>query len=191
MKNRSVIKIESVAFGGSGVGRADNLVVFVPFSAPGDELEIEITQRKKNFLRGRIRNIIKPSPWRTDPVCRYYGVCGGCCYQHIHYAYQLAIKKKQVEDAFRRIGKVDAPPVLETVASPRMYHYRGKARYHVGDDPQTGHIGFLDISGGKIVDIEHCAIMQETINEQLSILRENRQNLWHKDELTIWSRYPD
>ena len=191
MKNRSVIKIESVAFGGSGVGRADNLVVFVPFSAPGDELEIEITQRKKNFLRGRIRNIIKPSPWRTDPVCRYYGICGGCCYQHIHYAYQLAIKKKQVEDAFRRIGKVDAPPVLETVASPRMYHYRGKARYHVEDDPQTGRIGFLDISGGKIVDIEHCAIMQETINEQLSILRENRQNLWHKDELTIWSRYPD
>ena len=153
MKNRSVIKIESVAFGGSGVGRADNLVVFVPFSAPGDELEIEITQRKKNFLRGRIRNITKPSPWRTDPVGRYYGVCGGCCYQHIQYAYQLAIKKKQVEDAFRRIGKVDAPPVLETVASPRMYHYRGKARYHVGDDTQTGHIGFLDISGGKIVDI--------------------------------------
>ena len=98
-----------------------------------------------------------------------------------------------MEDAFRRIGKFDASPVLKTIASPKIYHYRGKARYHVEDDPGTGRIGigFLDISGGKIVDIEHCAIMQETINEQLSLLRENRQKLRHKKELTIWSRYPD
>ena len=60
VKNRVNIEIESVAFGGEGVGRVDNFVVFVPFAAPGDELEIEITQRKKNFARGRILNIISP-----------------------------------------------------------------------------------------------------------------------------------
>jgi len=95
IKDRAVIKIDSVAFGGEGVGRIDNLVTFVPFSAPGDELDIEITQRKKRFLRGRIIRIIKPSPLRVEPLCRYYGNCGGCCYQHIRYDSQLAFKKNR------------------------------------------------------------------------------------------------
>ena len=100
IKDRVIIKIESIAFGGEGVGRIDNFVVFVPFAAPGDELEIEITQQKKKFVRGKILKIIKPSPARVKPLCRYYENCGGCCYQHLDYEYQLEIKKKQVAGSF-------------------------------------------------------------------------------------------
>ena len=191
LKDRIIIKIDSVAFGGEGVGRIDNFVVFVPFSAAGDELEVEITQLKKKFVRGRILRIIKESPLRAKPLCRYYKKCGGCCYQHLSYEYQLAIKKKQVEDAFLRIGKIENPPVLEAIASPGIYHYRGKAQYHAGGVTDGRIIGFLDITGSKIVDIENCEIMEETINEKLRDLRESKQPLHEKDaQLIIWSDCP-
>jgi len=166
-------------------------VAFVPFSAPGDELEIEITQLKKKFLRGRILKIIKPSPFRAKPLCRYYEKCGGCCYQHLSYEHQLQIKKKQVEEAFWKIGKIASPPVLEPIAAPKAYHYRGKAQYHARKVSNDWQIGFLDVSGGNLVDIEHCEIMEETINEKMRVLRENEKLESIKDEqLTIWSDFP-
>lgn len=190
LKDRVTIKIESIAFGGEGVGRIDNFVVFVPFSAPGDELEIEITGQKKKFVRGKILKIIKPSPMRVMPMCRYYERCGGCCYQHLDYKHQLSIKKKQVEESFWKIGKMASPPVLEPIASPKIYHYRGKAQYHAEAVSKAWKIGFLDISGGKLVDIERCEIMEETINEKLRLLRENKQLRSNTDaQLTIWSDY--
>ena len=188
LKDRVIIKIESIAFGGEGVGRIDNFVVFVPFAAPGDELEIEITQLKKKFVRGKILKIIKPSPTRVNPLCRYYENCGGCCYQHLKYEHQLKIKKKQVEEAFWKIGKMASPPVLEPIAAPKVYHYRGKAQYHAEAVSNGWKIGFLDISGGDLVDIERCEIMEETINEKMRVLRENKQLRRNTDaQLKIWS----
>jgi tRNA/tmRNA/rRNA uracil-C5-methylase (TrmA/RlmC/RlmD family) len=183
-----IIKIESLAFGGEGIGRIDNFVVFVPFAAPGDELEIEITQLKKKFVRGKILKIIKPSPARVKHLCRYYENCGGCCYQHLDYEHQLKSKKKQVEEAFWKIGKIVSPPVLEPIAAPKIYHYRGKAQYHAEAVSNSWEIGFLDISGGKLVDIECCEIMEETINEKMRVLRDNKQLRYNTDaQLTIWS----
>lgn len=188
LKDRITVKIESIAFGGEGVGRIDNFVTFVPFTAIGDELEIEIIQLKKKFLRGRTLKIIKPSPFRVKPLCRYYAKCGGCCYQHLSYEHQLKIKKNQVEEAFWKIGKNESPPVLEPIASSKIYHYRGKAQYHAQNTVNGWQIGFLDISGGKLVNIEHCEIMEETINEKINVLRGNKHLQDINDEqLTIWS----
>jgi tRNA/tmRNA/rRNA uracil-C5-methylase (TrmA/RlmC/RlmD family) len=190
LKDRVIIKIESIAFGGEGVGRIDNFVVFVLFAAPGDELEIEITQLKKKFVRGKILKIIKPSPMRVKPLCRYYENCGGCCYQHLDYEHQLEIKKKQVQEAFWKIGKIASPPVLEPIAAPKIYHYRGKAQYHAEVVSRGWKIGFLDISGGGLVDIERCEIMKETINEKMRSLRENKQLRRNTGaQLTMWSDF--
>jgi tRNA/tmRNA/rRNA uracil-C5-methylase (TrmA/RlmC/RlmD family) len=193
IKDRVVIKIESVAFGGEGVGRVDNFVVFVPFSAPEDDLEIEIVQLKKKFARGKILQIVKPSPMRVSPLCRYYENCGGCCYQHLNYEYQLEIKKKQIEEVFEKIGKIATPPVLKIIAAPTAYHYRGKAEFHTSMTPNGCKIGFLDVYGGEIVDIERCEIMEETINEELCTLRGNIRLQRNKDvRITIWSGFfPD
>ncbi len=190
IKDRATIKIESIAFGGEGVGRIDNFVAFVPFTAIGDELEIEIIQLKKKFLRGRILKIIKPSQFRVKSLCRYYEKCGGCCYQHLNYEHQLKIKKNQVEEAFWKIGKNSSPPVLEPIAASKIYHYRGKAQYHAKNTANGWQIGFWDVSGGRLVNIEHCEIMEETINEKTNILRENKQlrNI-QDDQLTIWSDF--
>lgn len=185
IKDRVIVKIDTVAFGGDGVGRLDNFVVFVPFSAPGDQLEIEITRIKKKFAHGRILNIIRPALQRVEPLCPYFEQCGGCCYQHLNYEDQLVIKKKQVEDAYRRIGRIPDPPVGDVIGSPMMYHYRGKAQYHSETVSRKIKIGFLDTSGGRLIDIENCAIMEETINEKLHTLRENKK--LREGELTIWS----
>lgn len=191
LKDRTRIKIEKIAFGGNGVGRINNLVVFVPFAAPGDELEIEIVELKKKFARGRILKIIQASPQRVKPLCKYYENCGGCCYQHLSYEHQLEIKKLQVEEVFKKIGSVAAPPVAETVTSPEIYHYRGKAQFHRVSTSAVPQLGFLDITGSKIVNIERCEIMEETINKKISRLREDLFIRNQKDaRLNIWSEFP-
>ena len=187
LKDRVKIKIESIAFGGQGVGRVNNFVVFIPFAAPDDELEVEIVELKKKFARGRIITILKPSPLRAVPLCGYYNNCGGCCYQHLNYEHQLMIKKKQVEEAFSKIGKIISPPVLDPIASPQAHQYRGKAQYHAAKEASGWQLGFLDVSGGKIVDIERCEIMEETINDKIRELRKNQKLSCVESNLTIWS----
>ncbi len=191
MKDHFTLKIESIAFGGSGVGRADGFVVFVPFTAPEDVVEIEIIQRKKKFARGRLLKIFEPSPQRTEPLCRYYGRCGGCSYQHIDYAHQLKIKQKQVEEAFLRIGGILQPELRGVIGSPAVYAYRGKAQFHAAKTAKGFQFGFMDISGGKIVDIERCEIMDETINEQIRQVRTKGDVSFYADDLTFWSGSPD
>jgi 23S rRNA (uracil1939-C5)-methyltransferase len=190
-KDRLLIKIERIAFGGEGVGRINNFVVFVPFAAPDEELQIEITECRKKFARGKILKIIKASPSRVVPLCDYYGICGGCSYQHIAYAKQLEIKQRQVEEAFQKIGKISAVPVLPIIASPAIYGYRGKAQCHRAKTTNGHKLGFLDISGGEIVDIRRCEIMEETINAKILKLRENAAISDTRDaRLTIWSDLP-
>ena len=76
--------------------------MFVPFSAVGEEVEVEITEVKKNFARGKVLRVLTSSPDRAAPECSYFGECGGCQYQHLNYETQLAVKQKQVADLFAR-----------------------------------------------------------------------------------------
>ncbi len=187
IKERCRLNIQSVAFGGAGVGRADGLVIFVPFTAAGDIVDIEIVERRKNFARGRLLNLLEPSPQRTEPLCRYFGRCGGCSYQHIAYHPQLNIKQAHVKEAFLKIGKVPDPPVEEVMASPRVYGYRGKAELHASKTRKGFHLGFMDTSGGGLVDIERCEIMEESINQQISEARSQERFEQNGNDLTFWS----
>ncbi|MGE5844673.1 MAG: TRAM domain-containing protein, partial [Syntrophaceae bacterium] len=83
------VTIETIAFGGEGLGRVETLVVFVPFTAPGDVVEVEIREAKKRYLRGRMKRLVTPSPDRVEPPCPYFRRCGDCHYQHIEYAKQV------------------------------------------------------------------------------------------------------
>ncbi|CAN0511606.1 unnamed protein product, partial [Phaeothamnion confervicola] len=101
--SRIVVKIEDMAAGGEAVGRLDNFVFFIPLGAPGDELEVEVTEIKKNYGRAVISKIIKPSVRRVQPPCPVYVQCGGCQYQHIDYDSQLFQKTKAVKDALAHL----------------------------------------------------------------------------------------
>lgn len=174
--DRLELTIERVAFGGSGIGRFHDLVIFVPFSVDGDSAEIEITEVRRSYARGRICRLVKPSPFRTVPVCSHYEQCGGCQYQHIAYAHQLEIKRNQVVEAFARIGGHPDPPVRNVIPSPMPYAYRGKAEFHLrfkGD--RFFVIGYKEGANSRIVPVPRCEIVDESINRQLSDLRRKRQ----------------
>ena len=99
------LRIDSLAAGGDGVGRADDgRVVFVPFTAPGDRVRVEIRSKHTRFAHGRVVSLLDPGPGRTDPICPVFGSCGGCAWQHVEYEVQLSAKVQILSDALARLG---------------------------------------------------------------------------------------
>ena len=176
------VKIDDVAFGGDGVGRlplsnndAENghFVVFVPFTILGEEVEVEILEVKKRFARARLLDVVTPSGRRVKPKCRYFGVCGGCQYQHIDYAAQLEIKRKQVADLLQRLGKVAPEVVAPVMPCPQPYGYRNRIMIRSQWDKfkQGLNIGFIRADSRLVVDIEECPIAEPALNDQIKKVR--------------------
>lgn len=170
--DRAEVKIETVAFGGDGVGRIQNMVVFIPFTVDGDVVEAEIKAVKKRYAKAIVRRIIKASPHRIEPECRYFFRCGGCQYQHVSYDHQLRMKTRQVAESFQRIGNITSPPLKEIIPSPKAFLYRGNAEYHLNDEKAEDlKIGFTDPVGREVIDIERCEIVDESINRSYKKFR--------------------
>jgi 23S rRNA (uracil1939-C5)-methyltransferase len=108
------VRISDVAAEGKALARVGEMVVFVPFTAPGDVVDIQLTKKKRSYAEGRVVHIHSLSDRREVPFCQHFGVCGGCKWQHLPYPDQLRFKQKQVYDALVRIGKVDLPPFTES-----------------------------------------------------------------------------
>ncbi len=154
---------------GKAIAKIDGQVLFVPFAAPGDVADIQITAKKKQYLEGRIVKLVEASALRTKPECKHFTLCGGCRWQHLTYEAQLSFKQKQVDDAFSRIGKFPYPPLRPIKAAPEKYHYRNKleftfsSRRWFNEPPQEGvqedprGLGFhLPGMFDRIIDLEEC-----------------------------------
>ena len=191
----SEIRIENVAFGGDGIGRLDDMVVFVPYTVDGDIVRIELVEVRKRYAKGVLKEILTPSSHREKLRCADYTHCGGCCYQHIGYEHQLVLKEKQVKDAYQRIGKFPDPPLRPILASPDPYHYRIKADFHVaypkGKRPV---MGFMSGASNRIVEIERCEIADDRLNRLYGELKGAlRSGKWTPptDRITLWSPEDD
>lgn len=173
------IKITGVAAEGKAIAKIDEMVVFVAFGAPGDEVDIEIYRKKKNYMEGRILHFHAYSPFRTTPFCAHYGICGGCKWQHIRYEDQLQFKQQQVIDHLERIGKLKMPSNMPAIAGSEDHQfYRNKLEYtfapkrwlteaEMGEEfifpPQA--LGFhLPGKFDKILDIEKCYLQADPSN---------------------------
>jgi 23S rRNA (uracil1939-C5)-methyltransferase len=166
--DRSVrVQIEDVAFGGAGVGRFQGKAVFVPFTIDGETVDARIREEHRGFARAELDSIITPSVHRRASVCPYFGRCGGCDYQHIHYPHQLEIKTWQVQSALLRIGKIANAQVKMTIPSPLEYGFRNRITVH--SDGQQ--IGFFIKGTRRVLDIEGCPIATAVVNSQLKNLR--------------------
>lgn len=165
------VKIERIVPRGLGIGFADGLTVFVPLAAAGDRVRVEITQLKKRIAFARIVEVLEASPDRQEPPCRYFGECGGCDFQQMNYAAQLAAKSSMVADALRRLGKVEVHNV-EVVASPQEFAYRGRARWQV----RGSLVGYFRRESHDVIDVEHCPILTPKLNEGLSVVREQAEH---------------
>ena len=166
---------------GSGLGRvtlpgeADaKWVVMVPFTLPGERVRVRVFRNHKNFSEADLVEVLTPSPDRVGPRCSLFGRCGGCQYQHLAYSAQLEWKRRQVAELLQHMAGLADFPVAPVVGSPREFHYRSKITPHFnpprGDAPIP--IGFLR-QGTRfdIVDVPHCPIATEPINERLTAAR--------------------
>lgn len=163
---RVELAIESIAAGGDGVGRMDGMVVFVPRTAPGDVVDVELTPRGR-FARGSVRNIVRRSAERVEPTCVHYvrDRCGGCQLQHLSYEAQLGAKGRIVHDALQRIGRREvAVPAVR--ASPEPWRYRRKltlalrrrrGRWIAGLHPYD--------APGRVFPIAECPITEDHVLE--------------------------
>ncbi|MBM3877117.1 MAG: class I SAM-dependent RNA methyltransferase [Verrucomicrobia bacterium] len=171
--SRLTLAIRDLAFGGEGVGRVGEFVVFVPFVVPGDEVEVEVTEVKKKFARAKLVRVTTPSPDRVEPRCRYFGECGGCQYQHVAYGAQLEFKHRQIADLLQRVGGFDRVVVAPVVPCPQPYGYRNRimVRSQWNGAAQRLQVGFLGVNDKHVVDIEECPIAEPALNEQLKLAR--------------------
>ncbi len=123
------VTISSVAAEGKSIARIDDMVVFIPYGAPGDVVNVKLDKKKKNYGEGHITKFVQQSSLRVPPICPHFGVCGGCKWQHLPYSYQLECKQQQVEDALLRIAKVEIPQVNGILGSAETDRYRNKLEF--------------------------------------------------------------
>ena len=181
------VTITDVAAEGNALGRVDDMVVFIPFGAPGDVADIKLTKKKKSYAEGRIERLVTPSEIRVTPRCEHFGVCGGCRWQHLPYDFQLKCKQQQVTDALQRIAKVDLPEISPIKGSNDIWNYRNKMEYTFsnrcwltfeqlasGDEfPDRDAAGF-HIPGAfdKVLDIKACHL-QDDLGNRLRLFIKN------------------
>ena len=173
------VTIEAVAAEGKALAHVDGMVVFVDFAVPGDVVDIQVFKKKKNYMEGFIKRIVKPSEHRLEPFCPHFGVCGGCRWQPLPYSMQLEAKRQQVEDQLIRIGHLDVPEIRPTLPSPQTQLYRNKLEFSAsasrwilnGENPEEippqdrcglgFHVSkFFD----KVLDIKECHLQKEPSN---------------------------
>ena len=164
-KDEFALSIGSLTYGPYGVGRRKGRAIFVPMTAPGDEARVRIVEERKNYALGEVAQLIKPSPLRQTPPCPYFGPCGGCPWQHVAYSTQLASKGKNVEDALRRIGKLEGFELLPIIRSPREYHYRRRLRLQIDGQRR---VGFYRAFSHELIEIDSCLIADPSVDHHLT-----------------------
>ena len=171
-KEKQPVQFEKMVFGGDCLGRlADGRTVFVPFVLPGEVAEIEITESKERFARGRAVNLLQKSPDRITPPCPYFTICGGCHYQHLDYAQQLKLKQGLVKDQLERIGKVTNLPEIPMTASATPFGYRNQVQLHptkLEGAEVNLRLGFKQANSDTVLPIERCLLISEEMNALLS-----------------------
>ena len=206
-KKKQIVEVEIIDLGdkNQSFGRLeDGISIFVQGpAAVGDVVKAEIFKIKKKFLIARYCELVKPSPYRIDPVCPYFGLCGGCKWQHMDYSEQLRLKRKQVQDALGHLGGFKDVECNPCIPAPELFGYRNKMDFSFTDlryltpeqmdlEPEE-HDKPLDFALGfhapgcysKAIDLDRCDLSTEEMNIALNTVR--TFCLEHKKELPIYS----
>lgn len=161
------VTIQDVGYGGEGVARTEEGVIFVPGAFTGEVVEVEIVAKKKRFARGRLLNVIQPSPHRCPSPEK---AVPGMVYADLDYAAELDLKQHQLATLLQRIGRLTELPFLPPVAAPQTLHYRNKLTLH-WDGKRLGYIG---ADNRTVIDTPSCPLSHPAINAFLAQLRADR-----------------
>ena len=180
------VKITGVAAEGKAIAKVDGMAIFVPFAAPGDVADIQLTHKKSSYAEGRVVRFQSLSPVRSEPFCQHFGVCGGCKWQHLPYEEQLRHKQQQVLDNLTRIGKIALPEISPILGAPQTTFYRNKMEYtfsnkrwlteeEIHSDKQFAQMNALGfhIPGmfDKVLDIDKCWLQDDLANQIRNSIR--------------------
>lgn len=180
------VEILDLGAEGKAIARINDTVTFIRMVAPGDIVDVQITRKRKNYMEGRVTRFREYSEMRVVPFCEHFEICGGCKWQHIPYPAQLKFKQKQVQEALKRMAKIDIPPVNSIIGSDRDTFYRNKLEFtfsthrwltdneiqNSGEDLDRKALGF-HIPGlfDRIVDIRKCWLQDSPSNEVRDLVR--------------------
>jgi 23S rRNA (uracil1939-C5)-methyltransferase len=159
------LRIDSLAYGGNGVGRLGGFVVFVRGGLPGDLVRARATKVKRGFAEATRTALVEPGPDRVPAPCRHFGVCGGCRFQDYAYDRQLASKEAQVRDALERLGRFPEPPLDPIVPAAQEYGYRNKLEYSFAPGEDGLALGFHRAGRwDDVIDVEECLLTTDVGN---------------------------
>ncbi len=194
------ITITGIAAEGKAIVRIDDYVVFVPWTVPGDIVDIQITKKKHSYMEGRVERYIRLSDQRCLPKCKHFGMCGGCKWQMLPYDEQLKYKQQQVTDNLTRIGKLTLPDISPILGSKKIYEYRNKLEFTFSDKrwysweeieaaggidniTKLPGLGFhISNNFDKVLDIEEC-YLQDNIN---NLIRNDIRQFAKSNDLTFF-----
>ncbi|TMK69154.1 MAG: 23S rRNA (uracil(1939)-C(5))-methyltransferase RlmD [Actinobacteria bacterium] len=167
------LTVDSLAYGGNGVARLNGFVVFVRRGLPGDRVRARVTKVQRRHAEALVTEVVAPSPQRVDAPCAHYPACGGCRFQDLAYEAQVAAKEVQVDDALRRIGGIDAPPLEPIVPAEEIFHYRNKLEYSFTQLQDGPTIGFHKAGRwDEVLEVEKCWLTTELGNAIRNRMRE-------------------
>lgn len=153
-----VLKAVSPAYGGYTIAR-DEKVILIKGAVPGEVVEVEIVEKKRDYSTARVVSVVEASEHRVEPPCPVFGVCGGCQLQFIAYEKQTAMKDEILLDSLTRIGGIDIAP--GPALTGEQWHYRRRAQFKVGP---AGDMGFFREASRDVVTFDACPLMDESIN---------------------------
>ena len=181
------ITITDFAAEGKSVARIEGYVVFVPFVVPGDVVDLQVTRKKHSYMEAKAIKFHSYSPDRVSPFCPHFGICGGCKWQTLDYAKQIACKQQQVVDALERIAKIDTPVIKPIIGATQTREYRNKLEFSFSNKrwlteeeiAQDMHYDNMNAVGfhipgafDKVLDITECHLMDELQNKVRNAVRD-------------------
>lgn len=181
------LELEALVAGGEAIAHYEGYAVFVPGGAPGDRIRVRIVSARPQYARGEIVRLLSPGTPRVMPLCAVFGACGGCQWQHVAYEAQLAAKRTLVEEALRRIGRLEEVTVRPVLGAAEPWDYRNKVHWPIRRNPAGRvEVGLFAPRSHQVVDTEHCGIQHPLNNLVLAFLRAdlNRRSWAIHDEAT-------
>jgi 23S rRNA (uracil1939-C5)-methyltransferase len=172
------LRIDSLAYGGSGVARTNGFVVFVRRALPGDLVRARVTKVKRSHAEALAVEVLEADAPRQEAPCQHYPECGGCRFQDLAYEAQAQWKDRQVREALQRIGGLEDPPLEPIVPAVEQFHYRNKLEYSFTRTPDGPALGFHRAGRwDEVLEVERCWLTTDLGNEIRNTVRD-----WAREE---------
>lgn len=168
----ATLTVEELAMGGDGVAHLDGMAVFVPGAVPGDVVEASI-QRKGNFARARVLNLLQPSTQRVASDCGLHPACGGCPWLEVRPDAQLLAKHQALLTTLAHVGRLslDGVDVRAPAGAASQTRYRHRARVHSERQGEGRVVGYLPMRGRGVIPVNACVVLETPLERVLPLFQ--------------------